>query len=184
MSNPIDKKAADNYRAFAANRFGVSPPKRRTWEQTDGTSLPLGATWMEDEEAFNFAIYAEHAESVSLLLYSAEDVDSPVLRFPFDFLRNKSGRIWHCRLPLNEMRGARYYAYSVSGQAVAGVRVSIPTRSCSIPMLNVFSSHPGSIAQWQLGPAPTREKHHSESSLATISPSIGQGTFHPTPNQM
>ena len=86
MSNPIDKTAADNYRAFAANRFGVSPPKRPTWEQTDGTSLPLGATWMEDEEAFNFAVYAEHAESVTLLLYSAEDVESPVLtislRFP------------------------------------------------------------------------------------------------------
>jgi hypothetical protein len=48
----------------------------------------------------------------------------------------------------------------------------------------LFSSHPSSIAKWQLGPAPTREKHRSESSLATISPSIGQGTFHLAPNQM
>ena len=95
--------------------------KRPTWEQIGGTPLPLGATWMEEDQAFNFAVFAEHAESVTLLLYSAEDVESPILTFPFDFVRNKSGRIWHCRLPVNQMRGARYYAYSVSGQAVAGV---------------------------------------------------------------
>ncbi len=121
MSNPIDRKAADKHHAFDANRFGVSPPKRPTWEQIDGTSLPLGATWMEDEEAFNFAVYAEHAENVTLLLYSADDLANPILTFQFDYFSNKSGRIWHCRLPLNQMRGARYYAYSVSGQAVAGV---------------------------------------------------------------
>src|SRR5271165_2894045 len=121
MSNPIDKKAAEKYHAFDATRFGVSPPKRPTWEQTDGTSLPLGATWMEDEEAFNFAVYAEHAENVTLLLYSADDLANPILTFQFDYFGNKSGRIWHCRLPINQMRGARYYAYSVSGQAVAGV---------------------------------------------------------------
>jgi isoamylase len=33
-----------------------------------------------------------------------------------DFLRNKSGRIWHCRIPLAGMAEACYYAYSVSGQ--------------------------------------------------------------------
>ena len=158
MSNPIDKKAADNYRAFAANRFGVSPPKRRTWEQTDGTSLPLGATWMEDEEAFNFAIYAEHAESVTLLLYSAEDVDSPVLRFPFDFLRNKSGRIWHCRLPLNEMRGARYYAYSVSGQAVAGVHSFDPDKVLLDPYAKCVFFPPQFDRTMAIGPGPNAGK--------------------------
>src|SRR5271157_6063455 len=101
MSNPIDKKAAEKHHAFDANRFGVSPQKRPNWEQTEGTSSRLGAMCMEDEEAFNFAVYAEHAENVTLLLYSADDLANPILTFQFDYIRNKSGRIWHCRLPLN-----------------------------------------------------------------------------------
>ena len=33
----------------------------------------------------------------------------------FDYLKNKSGRIWHCRVPLSQIANARYYAYSVDG---------------------------------------------------------------------
>ena len=80
--------------------------------------MPLGVTWIEEEQAFNFAVHAEHAESVTLLLYSHGDLVRPLLAFPFDFLRNKSGRIWHCRIPLTEIGEARYYAYSVSGPTV------------------------------------------------------------------
>jgi len=87
--------------------------KRPTWAQAEGTPLPLGATWIEEEQSFNFAVHAEHAEGVTLLLYSADEFVNPVLTFQFDFLRNKSGRVWHCRIPLSKMRGARYYAYSV-----------------------------------------------------------------------
>ncbi len=89
--------------------------KRPTWAQAEGSPLPLGATWIEEEQAFNFALVAEHAESVTLLLYSASDLVTPVLSFRFDFLRNKSGRIWHCRIPFARIGSARYYAYSVSG---------------------------------------------------------------------
>jgi isoamylase len=120
VSNPIDKTIADQDLAFDANRFGVSPQKRPTWAQTEGLPSPLGATWIEDEEAFNFAVYAERAESVTLLIYCADDLSKPILTFPLDFVRNKSGRIWHCRIPFHQMRDARYYAYSVSGAAVAG----------------------------------------------------------------
>jgi isoamylase len=98
------------------------PQKLRRWAQTEGLPLPLGATWIEDEQAFNFAVYAEHAESVTLFLYSHDDLVNPILTFHFDSLRNKSGRIWHCRIPRNQMRDACYYAYSVSGQAGAGLR--------------------------------------------------------------
>lgn len=90
--------------------------KRPTWEQAEGSPLPLGVTWIEEEQALNFAVYAEHAESVTLLLYSSADLVNPLLTIRFDFLRNKSGRIWHCRIPLTEIGDARYYAYSVSGQ--------------------------------------------------------------------
>ena len=84
--------------------------------------MPLGATWIEEDQACNFAVCAEHAESVKLFLYSPTDLAKPVLTFQFDPIRNKSGRIWHCRIPLDQMCDARYYGYSVSGQAVAGLR--------------------------------------------------------------
>jgi glycogen operon protein len=93
------------------------PPKRPTWEQVEGSPLPLGVTWIEEQQAFNFAVQAEHAESVTLLLYAATDLVNPLLAYRLDFLRNKSGRIWHCRIPINKMADARYYGYSVSGQA-------------------------------------------------------------------
>jgi len=58
--------------------------KRPTWAQAEGTPLPLGATWIEEEQAFNFAIHAEHADGVTLLLYSADDFVNPVLAVQFD----------------------------------------------------------------------------------------------------
>ena len=104
--------------AHAAQPTAAAPTKRPTWERAEGSPLPLGVTWIEVEQAFNFAIHAEHAESVTLLLYSSTDLVNPSLTFRFDFLRNKSGRIWHCRIPITEIGEARYYAYSVSGQTV------------------------------------------------------------------
>jgi isoamylase len=102
----------------AAARSGAVAPRRPLrWEQTEGSPLPLGVTWIEEEQAFNFAVYAEHAESVTLLLYSSTDLVNPLFTFRFDFLHNKSGRIWHCRIPVKDIGEARYYAYSVSGQA-------------------------------------------------------------------
>jgi glycogen operon protein len=113
----------------AMSKYGAETPAepsnsrqgRRTWARAEGLPLPLGATWIEEERAFNFAVYAEHAESVTLLLYSPGDLANPMLTFRFDPVRNKSGRVWHCRIPLDQMRDARYYAYSVSGQAIAGL---------------------------------------------------------------
>ena len=128
MSNPSDKVTADKDHAIDANRFGVGPEKRPTWAQTEGTPLPLGATWIEEEQAFNFAVYAEQAASVTLLLYSADDLAHPILTFQFDYVRNKSGRIWHCRLPLDQTRGARYYAYSVSGQVASKLQSFDPEK--------------------------------------------------------
>src|ERR1700757_3222981 len=90
-----------------------------TWEQAEGSPLPLGVTWIEEEQAFNFAVHAEHAESVTLLLYTPADLINPLLAYRFDFLRNKTGRIWHCRIPLSEISEAHYYGYSVSGEAAS-----------------------------------------------------------------
>jgi isoamylase len=95
----------------------LTDSKRQTWEQAEGNPLPLGVTWIAEEQAFNFAVHAERAESVTLLLYAATDLVNPLLTFRFDFLHNKSGRIWHCRIPVTKIGAARYYAYSVSGQS-------------------------------------------------------------------
>src|SRR5215469_2421782 len=98
----------------------VKGKTRLTWTQTEGLPLPMGATWIEEDQAFNFAVYAEHAESVALLLYSSRNLAKPILTFDFDPLQNKSGRLWHCRIPLDQMPDARYYAFKVSNCAAGG----------------------------------------------------------------
>ena len=85
------------------------------WAAVEGLPFPLGATRIEEEDAYNFALYSKHAQSVTLLLYTENDIVNPVLAYWFDYLKNKSGRIWHCRIPLASMKGASYYAYSVDG---------------------------------------------------------------------
>ena len=84
------------------------------WAATEGAPHPLGVSWVSEEQAYNFALYSEHAENVTLLLYG-EDVATPLHRYVFDHLRNKSGRVWHCRIARDAAIGARYYAYCVAG---------------------------------------------------------------------
>jgi len=85
------------------------------WSRAEGSPQPLGATWLENEQCFNFALYSRHASSVTLLLYSPKDLLNPVIRIPLDHLTHKSGRIWHCRLAADRIGDARYYAYSIQG---------------------------------------------------------------------
>jgi glycogen operon protein len=86
-----------------------------SWDAFEGSPLPLGATWIPGEEAWNFALYSEHAEQVMLLLYADADLAKPVMMRRLDHLVNKSGPVWHCRVPVAVMNGARYYAYHVDG---------------------------------------------------------------------
>jgi glycogen operon protein len=90
-------------------------PSNPSWASLEGLPNPLGATWIAEEEAWNFAVYAEHAERVTLLLYTEEDPATPVLTQRLDHLRNKSGPVWHCRIPTAALKGARFYAYQVEG---------------------------------------------------------------------
>jgi glycogen operon protein len=101
------------------NTLGGEAQPRSPWAGTEGSPLPLGVSWIEQEQAFNFAVHAENAESVTLLFYSASDLANPSRTYALDFLRNKSGRIWHCRIRRSELGEARYYAYSVSGPRVS-----------------------------------------------------------------
>ena len=44
------------------------------WASQEGTQSPLGITWVEAEQAFNFALYSKHATGVTLLLYVSDDL--------------------------------------------------------------------------------------------------------------
>ena len=75
------------------------------WDNVEGTPYPLGVCWVAPQQAYNFAIYSKHAEKVVLLLYAHDNLTQPILTCDFDYLRNKSGPIWHCRIPANRIAG-------------------------------------------------------------------------------
>jgi glycogen operon protein len=85
------------------------------WERAEGSSTPIGATWVQAEKAWNFSLYSRHATGVTLLLYGARDLVKPVVQLRLDPLQNKTGRIWHCFVLQKSAPGARYYAYRVEG---------------------------------------------------------------------
>jgi len=86
-----------------------------SWEHDEGSLGPLGATWLETEQAWNFALYSRHATGVTLLLYGAKDFVEPAFQLRLNPLQNKTGRIWHCFVPRKAAPAARYYAYRVEG---------------------------------------------------------------------
>src|SRR5262249_38010473 len=88
--------------------------------QTEGSILPLGALWIEAERAYNFSLYAQHAECVELLLFGEDDPAVPLLEYRLDPRINKTWNIWHCRLAGPDAERARYYAFRVDGPRAGG----------------------------------------------------------------
>ena len=80
-----------------------------------GRPWPLGVEWVEEEGAFNFALYSRHATGVTLLCYAKGDPVNAVFQFRFEYPAHKTGSIWHCRIPEGELRGATMYAYRIDG---------------------------------------------------------------------
>ncbi|MHB8422285.1 MAG: glycogen debranching protein [Leptospirales bacterium] len=91
-----------------------------TWVREEGSPFPLGLSWVEREQSYNFALYSKHAESVCLLLYGETDLVNPLIARPLDYLHHRSGRVWHARLPKSSTNNARYYAYRIDGPASQG----------------------------------------------------------------
>jgi len=85
------------------------------WEKRYGAPSPLGVTLVEEFQAYNFALYSRDASDVTLLLYNDHDFVNPVHQVRFDYLVNKTGRVWHCWVPLAQAPDARYYAYQIDG---------------------------------------------------------------------
>ncbi len=75
----------------------------------------MGVTWVEDEQAVNFALYSQHATDVTLMLYAHTNTRDPVIQHRLNYLMNKSGRVWHCRIPAARLQSIDYYAYRVDG---------------------------------------------------------------------
>ncbi|HOQ45261.1 MAG TPA: isoamylase [Bryobacteraceae bacterium] len=88
-----------------------------SWAAIEGSPLPLGATYVPSEHAYNFALYAKDATRVTLLLYSESDPVTPVDTYEMRYPGNKTGRIWHCRLPASRVEAVKYYAYRIEGPA-------------------------------------------------------------------
>jgi isoamylase len=88
----------------------------------EGTPYPAGATWLPEENAFNFSVWAPDAGRVRLLIYEESDLANPVHTVDMDFpktRRNKSWLMWHCRVARGNLpsAGRLFYAYSVAGVA-------------------------------------------------------------------
>ncbi|MGB7346958.1 MAG: isoamylase [Pirellulaceae bacterium] len=93
----------------------MSESLHRSWASQEGSPYPLGVSFIETDKAFNFAIYSKHAERVTLLVFSDTDLQTPLFQFEFDYLRNKSGSVWHCRVETDLVSGAAYYGYQIDG---------------------------------------------------------------------
>ncbi|MFC1597092.1 glycogen debranching protein [Planctomycetota bacterium] len=93
----------------------AAPKPAARWESTEGAPYPLGVSWIAEEQAYNFAIYSKHATTVILALFRSEELTQPIVSYELDPFKNKSGPIWHCRIPASKAEGAAYYGYRVDG---------------------------------------------------------------------
>ena len=50
----------------------------RSWHTMEGWHDPPGVSWIEEEKAWNFVLYAREATRVVLLIYSREDQTKPI----------------------------------------------------------------------------------------------------------
>jgi isoamylase len=94
----------------------------RIWSDSDGSPSPLGANWVRERNAVNFAIYSKYATAVTLLCYDAANFVEPVLSVEFNLRKNRTGRTWHVRVACELLRDAKYYAYCIDGPPPSGDR--------------------------------------------------------------
>jgi isoamylase len=84
-------------------------------EPEEGSCCPLGATWIKELKAYNFALFSQHASGVTLLLFRDRNDSAPQLTVPLRYPGNKTGRVWHCLISESRLEGAQYYGYRVEG---------------------------------------------------------------------
>jgi glycogen operon protein len=89
------------------------------WKKHEGSPHPLGVCWIAEQQAYNFALYSKHAERVTLHLYNTDDAVQPCYSLVLDYLSNKSGPVWHCRVSSEQAGEAAFYAYQIDGPSPA-----------------------------------------------------------------
>jgi len=90
------------------------------WYEAEGSPAPFGSQWLEEQQAFNFALYSRDATAITLLHFKSGDLADAFLEIPLDHLVNKSGRVWHCKIKAEQLADARFYACRVSGANAPG----------------------------------------------------------------
>ncbi len=90
-------------------------PLSRSWSSAEGLPFPFGVWWIPEEQSFNFALYSSSAKQVELLFFADSRFGEPLFVFRFEYLKNKSGPIWHCRIPCAWIKDAKFYAYRIGG---------------------------------------------------------------------
>jgi isoamylase len=93
----------------------TGPRPRSPRQIPAGSPWPFGVQWVEAEDSLNFSLYSKHATGLTLLCYTEEDLAKPVFEFCFRHPAHKTGNVWHCRIPVGELRAATLYAYRVDG---------------------------------------------------------------------
>src|SRR5262245_31401748 len=76
-----------------------------------GRSLPLGASFVS--EGINFVLQTRHAEAVILVLYPAEETDTPMAEVALHPRRNRTGDHWH--VLISGLPPAFRYGWRVDG---------------------------------------------------------------------
>jgi glycogen operon protein len=89
----------------------VEPPQ----DFPAGETWPFGATYVESEKAFNFALFSRYATEVTLVFYRKEDPVTPAFTYKLRYPQHKTWNIWHCKIPVSALNGATLYAYKIDG---------------------------------------------------------------------
>ena len=84
-----------------------------SWKKREGSPFPLGSTWLPDEDAYNFALFARHARAVRLFLFRSPDDKLALLVVELQPSFHKSDDIWHCRVTASNAGAANCYSYQV-----------------------------------------------------------------------
>ena len=85
------------------------------WHALEGAPSPFGATWIEAEQAYNLR-FTPSTPAASYCFFTAK-TSSSIRSIPnrMVYPANKTGRIWHCRIPVSAAAGAKFYAYIIEG---------------------------------------------------------------------
>ena len=152
------------------------------WLAAEGSPVPLGATWVENDPSLELRPVFQACRERHAAALRGCGLRHSRLDLPFDYLRNKSGRIWHCRVAEADLRGARFYAYAIAGptrRAVSSGTALTRTRSCWILMRSRSSSRRPLIGRPPLVPGQTPARRRWACSPVVATRSTGATTDGP-----